>query len=56
MSPLIADFIDEMNKDGELTNWTVALIGKDSASAEDEAVIAGLKLAMLTRFKALSRP
>lgn len=51
MSPLIADFIDEMNKDGELTSWTVALVGKDAASAEDEAVIAGLRLAMLTRRK-----
>src|SRR5690606_33409493 len=30
MSPLIADFIEEMNKDGELTSWTVALIGKES--------------------------
>ena len=53
MSPLIADFIDEMSKDEELTSWTVALIGKDSASAEDEAVIAGLKLAMLTRRKSV---
>ena len=26
VSPLIADFIDEMNKDGELTKWTIALI------------------------------
>lgn len=51
MSPLIADFIDEMNKDGELTSWTVALIGKDGAAPEDEAVIAGHKLAMLTRRK-----
>ena len=51
MSPLIADFIDEMNKDDELTSWTVALVGKDAASAEDEAVIGSLKLAMLTRRK-----
>jgi hypothetical protein len=27
VSPLIADFIAEMNKDGELTRWTVALRG-----------------------------
>lgn len=34
MSPLIADFIEEINKDGELVNWTVALIGKDQPSHE----------------------
>jgi Z1 domain len=51
MSPLIAEFIDEMNKDDELTQWTVALVGKDTADVEYEATIAGLKLAMLTRRK-----
>lgn len=30
MSPLIADYIEEMNKDTELTSWTVALIGKET--------------------------
>jgi hypothetical protein len=53
MSPLIADFIDEMNKDGELTSWTVAMVGKESAAPEHEAVIADLKLSMLTRRKSV---
>jgi hypothetical protein len=45
VSPLIADFIDEMNKDGELTHWTVALIG----GGEAEADIAGHRINMLRR-------
>lgn len=51
MSPLIADFIEEMNKDGELTEWTVALVSKESPVPEDEATIGGLQVAMLTRKK-----
>jgi hypothetical protein len=51
MSPLIADFIDEMNKDDELTKWTVALVSKDNPGPEDKHLIAGLETAMLTRKK-----
>ena len=46
MSPLIADFIDLMTTDGELTDWTVALIGKEKAEDEDEAEIGGHKVAI----------
>jgi hypothetical protein len=45
VSPLIADFIDEMNKDGELTDWTVALIG----GGESEGKIAGHAVNMMKR-------
>jgi Z1 domain len=47
MSPLIADFIEEMTKDGELTNWTVALIGKDQPG--DERSVGGISVKMLDR-------
>jgi hypothetical protein len=49
MSPLIADFIEEMNKDGELTNWTVALIGKEDATKEAPKTLGGLPVTMLKR-------
>lgn len=52
VSPLVADFIDEMNKDGELTNWTVALIG----GGEDEHTIAGLTVNKLKRSAVQSEP
>lgn len=46
VSPLIADFIEEMNKDGELVNWTVALIGTgDGTPAE----LGGQPVGMLRR-------
>lgn len=41
MSPLIADFIEEMNKDDELSRWTVALIGKDSGPDDKLREIGG---------------
>ncbi|MBZ9984100.1 MULTISPECIES: Z1 domain-containing protein [unclassified Mesorhizobium] len=46
MSPLIADFIEEMNKDGELIRWTVALIGKEGDAIK---TIAGHPITMLDR-------
>ncbi|WP_266019685.1 Z1 domain-containing protein [Brucella intermedia] len=49
MSPLIADFIEEMNKDGELTNWTVALIGKDSGPDDKHRTVGGCSVNMLQR-------
>ena len=49
MSPLIADFIEEMNKDGELTRWTVALIGKDSGPDDKLREIGGCTVNMLQR-------
>lgn len=49
MSPLIADFIEEMNKDGELTNWTVALIGKDSGPDNKNRAVGGCSVNMLQR-------
>jgi hypothetical protein len=49
MSPLIADFIEEINKDGELTKWTVALVGKDDAATEDVKTLGGLPVTMLKR-------
>ena len=51
MSPLIADFIDEMNKDSELTEWTVALVSKEGAGANELTDIGGLKTSMLIRKK-----
>lgn len=51
MSPLIADFIEEMNKDGELTNWTIALIGKDDGKSVS---VGGNEVVMLGRRKAAS--
>lgn len=53
MSPLIADFIEEMNKDGELINWTVALIGKEG---ETDRSIAGHSITMLDRKKTVDHP
>lgn len=49
MSPLIADFIEEMNKDGELSSWTVALIGKDSGPDDVHRTIGGCSVNMLQR-------
>jgi len=49
MSPLIADFIEEMNKDGELVHWTVALIGKDDGPDDNHRVIGGRSINMLQR-------
>jgi hypothetical protein len=49
MSPLIADFIEELNKDGELTRWTVALIGKDSGPDDKLREIGGCSVNMLQR-------
>lgn len=49
MSPLIADFIEEMNKDRELTSWTVALIGKDSGLDDKHRTIGGCSVNMLQR-------
>ena len=50
MSPLIADFIEEMNKDQELTNWTIALIGKEQPGAE--MLVGGVMVKMLDRRRA----
>lgn len=52
VSPLIADFIDEMQKDGELTNWTIALIG----GGEDVGSIGGLDVNMMKRSPVQSEP
>lgn len=49
MSPLIADFIEEMNKDRELTTWTVALIGKDSGPDDKYRSVGGCSVNMLQR-------
>lgn len=49
MSPLIADFIEEMNKDNELTNWTVALIGKDTGPDDQYRTVGGASVNMLKR-------
>jgi len=49
MSPLIADFIEEMNKGRELTNWTVALIGKDSGPDDKHRTLGGCSVNMLQR-------
>ena len=49
MSPLIADFIEEMNKDRELTNWTVALIGKDSGPDDKHRSVGACSVNMLQR-------
>lgn len=48
MSPLVADFIEEMNKDGELTNWTVAIIGKEQGQG-DTVELSGCSVTMLER-------
>lgn len=49
MSPLIADFVEEMNKDNELENWTVALIGKERDDEVNEKAVGGYKVTMLKR-------
>ena len=49
MSPLIADFIEEMNKDSELTSWTVALIGKDTGPEDKHRTVGGASVNMLKR-------
>lgn len=49
MSPLIADFIEEMNKGGELTSWTVALIGKDTGPDDKFRKVGGSSVNMLKR-------
>ncbi|WP_130931114.1 Z1 domain-containing protein [Pseudomonas sp. Sample_24] len=49
MSPLIADFIEEMNKGRELTSWTVALIGKDSGPDDKDRTVGGCSVNMLQR-------
>lgn len=51
MSPLIADFIEEMNKDRELTSWTVALIGKDSGPDDKHRSVGGCPVNMLRRMR-----
>ncbi len=50
MSPLVADFIEEMNKDQELTSWTIALIGKAQPGAEIS--VGGAHVKMLARRRA----
>lgn len=52
MSPLIADFIEEMNKDGELISWTVALIGKESGSDKILCPIGHVAVSSLERKRA----
>ena len=49
VSPLIADFIEEMNKDNELIQWTVALIGRDSKSKDDLQTIGGCSVTFVPR-------
>jgi hypothetical protein len=49
MSPLVADFIEVMKKDHELTNWTVALIGKDSGPDDKHRSVGGCSVNMLQR-------
>ena len=49
MSSLIADFIEEMNKDSELVHWTVALIGKDRGPDDKHRIIGDRSINMLQR-------
>jgi hypothetical protein len=49
MSPLIADFIEEMNKGRELTSWAVALIGKESGPDDKYRQVGGCSVNMLQR-------
>lgn len=49
VSPLIADFIKEMNKDNELIKWTVALIGRDSKSNNDLQTIGDCSVTFIPR-------
>jgi hypothetical protein len=46
VTPMIADFINGMNLDGELTRWTIALVG---ASAGDTCSVADVEVGMLER-------
>lgn len=46
VAPMIADFISKMNLDGELTRWTVALVG---AADGERFSIAGTEVGMLER-------
>jgi len=56
MSPLIADFIEEMNKDRELTSWTVALIGKDTGPDDKYREVGGSSVNMLKRKRTTEHP
>ena len=47
VSPLIADFIQQMNKGGELSKWTVALVGVGGDA--DEKQLGGHSIKMLKR-------
>lgn len=49
MSPLIADFIEEMNNGGELTTWTVALVGKDGSLDDLPHSLGGYPINVLQR-------
>lgn len=51
VSPVIAQFIDAMAQTGELTNWTVAVVGKDGDSGSDAPPtnFGGLSVEMLKR-------
>lgn len=49
VSPLIADFIKEMNKDKELTRWTVALIGRESKSNSELHTIGDCSVTFIPR-------
>ena len=55
LSGLIADFIEEMNKDGELINWTVALIGtqKSGKKPSRDVRIANYNIQMHVRKKSV---
>lgn len=44
--PMLADFISGMSLDGELTRWTVALVGAEKGETE---TIGGLQVGMLQR-------
>lgn len=56
VSPLIAEFIEEMNKDGELVNWTVALIGKEVGPGDRVRSVGGCRICMLQRKRANRHP
>lgn len=51
VSPVIAQFIDQMAASGELTQWTVALVGKTNDKAHDGSCpgFSGLPLGLLKR-------
>lgn len=53
VAPVIAQFIDAMAQSGELTEWTVAVVGKeDDGIAETTDQFAGLPVQMIKRFRA----